>query len=651
MANLSKSGHSQDFTPLMKQYLSIKREQPDALLLFRMGDFYETFFEDAKTASKILGIALTTRDKNKKNPVPLAGFPYHALNNYLKKFLRQGIKVAICEQVEDPKLAKKLVKRKIVEVITPGTILEDEFLNGKSNNFLTAVYEGKSDCGLASIDVSTGEFLCTELPRHKLLDEIVRIHPTEILVPKSTELKLEEKLKIFYSPLFTKYESWRYEFLEAEDILKRHFAVVSLNGFGLNEKHSAVCAAAAILSYLQELKGSKLIHITKLKFYSISQYMQVDAISRHNLELIESIRNRDRIGTLLDIMDNTKTPMGGRLLLQWILNPLISKEGIDKRLNAVAELLEKSYTRNSLIDILKDIGDLERIISKIGTGKAHPRDLIALKNYLSLATPIADIIKECQSKMLKELYLSIQNFDEVILIIENSLIEEAPLTIQKGGIIKDGYNGELDVLRNASKNGKKWIALLQDKEKKRTGIPTLKVRFNNVFGYYIEVTKTHLNKIPEDYTRKQTLVNAERFITPELKEYESKVLGAEERIKQLEYTLFVEIRNKMEKFILRIQKFTNVIAVLDVLTNLAQLAYYNNYCKPEITDQLEIEIKDGRHPAIEKLMTEEEFIPNDVYLNNQTERILLITGPNMAGKSTYLRQICASLLSQNRNRG
>ncbi|MCK4339144.1 MAG: DNA mismatch repair protein MutS, partial [Candidatus Cloacimonetes bacterium] len=410
MTKSSQSSSSQNFTPLINQYLSIKKEQPDALLLFRMGDFYETFFDDAKKASKILGIALTTRDKKKKNPIPLAGFPYHALNNYLKKLIDNGIKVAICEQVEDPKLAKKLVKRKIIEVITPGTILQDDFLKGKKNNFLTAIYEGKSNCGFASIDISTGEFLCSELLNDKILDEIVRIHPTEILLPENPEFKLEQDIKIFYTPTFTKYESWRYDFIEAEDILKRHFTVLSLDGFGLAGKNNAVCASAAILSYIQDLKGTELQHITNLKFYEVNQFMQVDAISRHNLELIESIRTRERKGTLLDIIDYTKTPMGNRLLFQWILNPLISKVEIDNRLDSVSELLDKPHIKNSLIEILKEIGDIERIISKIGTGKAYPRDLIALKNYLHLSKPISDLIKDCESKILKGLFSSIQSF-------------------------------------------------------------------------------------------------------------------------------------------------------------------------------------------------------------------------------------------------
>ena len=629
----------QEHTPLIQQFLSIKKEQPDALLLFRMGDFYETFFEDAKRASKLLGITLTTRDKNKKNPVPLAGFPYHALENYLKKLLDNGVKVAICEQVEDPKKAKKLVKRKIVEVITPGTILEENYLQGKGNNYLSAVYEGKSSCGIASIDISTGEFSCTEVPLARVVDEIARIHPTEILVPETMESNFREKISVFYNPTFTEYETWRYEFPEAEDVLKKHFDVLSIEGFGLSGKNTAVCASAAILSYIKELKGSDLSHINALSFYSEGQFMQVDALSRHNLELTESMRTRSQHGTLLEVLDETRTPMGGRKLINWMLNPLMKKELIIRRLDSVDELFDKSHTRNSIIEILSEIGDIERIISKLGTNKAYPRDLIALKNYLSFAQPMAEHISDCDAELLKSLYASIQNFDEVILIIENALIEDAPLTLQDGGIIKEDYNEELDELRKKSKTGKKWIAELEQKEIKRTNIPKLKVRYNSVFGYYIEVTKSYFDKVPEDYIRKQTLVNAERFITPELKEFENQVLGAEERSTQLEYSLFLEIRENLKNFIPRFQQFSEVISTLDVLTNLARIAYYNHYVRPEIHDGNEIHIEEGRHPVIEKLSAGNEFIPNDTFLNNSSDRILLITGPNMAGKSTYLRQV------------
>ena len=629
----------QEHTPLIRQFLSIKKKQPDALLLFRMGDFYETFFEDAKRASKLLGITLTTRDKKKKNPVPLAGFPYHALDNYLKKLLDHGVKVAICEQVEDPKKAKKLVKRKIVEVITPGTILEENFLHGKGNNYLSAMYEGNSSCGISSIDISTGEFSCTEVPFDRVVDELARIHPTEILLPETTESDLKEKISIFYDPAFTEYETWRYEFPEAEDLLKKHFDVLSLEGFGLSGKNTAVCASAAILSYIKDLKKGELSHINTLSFYSEGQFMQVDALSRHNLELTESMRTRSQHGTLLEVLDETKTPMGGRKLVNWMLNPLMKKELIIQRLDSVDELLDKSHVRKSIIDILSEIGDIERIISKLGTNKAYPRDLIALKNYLSLAKPLAEHISNCDAELLRSLYASIQNFDEVILIVENALNEDAPLTLQDGGIIKEGYNQELDELRSKSKTGKKWIAELERKEIERTNIPKLKVRYNSVFGYYIEITKSYYDKVPEDYIRKQTLVNAERFITPELKEFENQVLGAEERSTQLEYSLFIEIRENLKNFIPRFQQFSEVISTLDVLTNLSQIAYYNHYVRPEIHDGHEIRIEEGRHPVIEKLSAGNEFIPNDTFLNSSSDRILLITGPNMAGKSTYLRQV------------
>jgi len=634
-----KPPETAEHTPLMKQFLKIKKEQPDALLLFRMGDFYETFFDDAKTASRLLGITLTTRDKKKKNPVPLAGFPYHALENYLKKLLDNGLKVAICEQVEDPKKAKKLVKRKIVEVITPGTILEENYLKGTGNNYLSAVYEGQNNCGIASIDISTGEFSCTEVPTERIVDELVRVHPTEILIPESMEFDLQKKIKVFYTPSFTEYETWRYDLPESTDILKTHFKVLSLDGFGLSNKKQAVCASAAILSYIMDLKEGDLSHINAITYYSKDQFMQVDALSRHNLELIESMRTRSRYGTLLEVMDETKTPMGGRKLINWLLNPLMGKKLIDKRLDSVEELLERSSVRNNVIEILQEIGDIERIISKLGTNKAYPRDLIALKNYLALAQPLGNHIAGSSSEYLQSLYASIQNFDEVILIIENTLIEEAPLTLQDGGIIKQGYNDDLDELRSKSKTGKKWIAQLEQKEIERTNIPKLRVRYNSVFGYYIEVTKSYLDKVPVDYIRKQTLVNAERFITPELKEFENQVLGAEERSTQLEYTLFLEIRDKLKNFIPRFQQFSEVISTLDVLTNLAHIAFYNHYIRPEIHNGHEISIEEGRHPVIEKLSTSNEFIPNDTLLNNTSDRILLITGPNMAGKSTYLRQI------------
>ncbi|MEA2105031.1 MAG: DNA mismatch repair protein MutS [Candidatus Cloacimonadota bacterium] len=626
-------------TPLISQFLKIKKEQPDALLLFRMGDFYETFFDDAKRASKILGITLTTRDKNKATGVPLAGFPYHALDTYLKKLLDNGIKVAICEQVEDPKKTKKLVKRKIVEVITPGTILEDNYLNSSNNNFLTSIFPENDKWGIASIDISTGEFSCTEINAKNLIDELVRIHPSEILIPENQISNIEKRMRGFYNPVFTEYESWRFDFVEAENILKQHFAVASLDGFGLKSNYLAISAAASVLSYIQGLKGDENNHLTNITFYSAENSLQVDSISRHNLELIKSIQTKEKSGTLLDAINKTNTPMGNRLLQHWLLNPLIEKHKIEQRLNAVEELLNNEQIKNAIIEIISEIGDMERIIGKVGSKKVYPRDLNALKEYLQFAHPLADILKIVKSELLCDLHNSIQNFDEVVLLIDNAICDEAPPTITAGGIFKENYNNELDELRSISKNGKSWIAKLESEEREKTKIERLKIKFNNVFGYFIEISNRQTDKVPESYIRKQTLVNSERYITPELKEYENKVLGAEERIKQIEHSLFNDIREKMIKFINRMQKFTTIIAKLDVLTNFAQLAYYNNYVKPTISNDTEIIIKDARHPVVEKLISEEEFIPNDIYLNNKSDRILLITGPNMAGKSTYLRQV------------
>jgi len=627
------------YTPLINQFLSIKKEQPDALLLFRMGDFYETFFDDAKNASRVLGIALTTRDKKRKNPVPLAGFPAKSLQSYLKKLLDQGIKVAICEQVEDPKKAKKLVKREIVEVITPGTILEEDYLNNVNNNFLTAIFSVNDKWGIASLDISTGEFRSTQTFKKHLIDEIVRIHPTEILIPEDCQIDLQEKVEKFYSPSFTEFETWRYTTPEAEEALKDHFDVVTLDGFGLTNKKAAISASACVLSYIKELKGEHIDHVTNIKYYTSEKHMQVDAVSRHNLELFESIRTRGKSSTLFNIINKTKTPMGNRLLKNWLLQPLLEKEKIDYRLNAIDELLENESSKNQIIDIIKEIGDIERIISKIGTEKVYPRDLISLKSYLEKAKPLAEILQNFHSELLSDCFESIQNYDEIILLIQNSIQEEPPLTITEGGVIKENYNEELDELRQISKDGKGWIANLEEKEQAKTGISSLKIGFNKVFGYYIEVSKVNSENVPDSYIRKQTLVNSERYITPELKEYENKVLGAEERIKKLEHELFSRIRQKMKMFIYRMQKFTNVIAKLDAISNLAQVAYHNNYSKPEILTGNEINIEQARHPVVETLSHSEEFIPNDIYLNNKTDRILLITGPNMAGKSTYLRQV------------
>jgi len=628
-------------TPMLKQFMDIKDQHPDKLLLFRMGDFYETFFEDARTASKILGITLTTRDKNAKNPVPLAGFPYHALDNYLDKLVKSGLKIVICEQIEDPKLAKGLVKRDVVDIITPGSIIDGKFIDKVENNFLSAIYktEKNKKIGFSVIDVSTADFLFTEINSAQLKNEIMRLKPTEIIVENE---KIEAELKnlnLEYDPTITIFESWYFDREEAERLLKNHFNVSTLEGFGATNKPLGITAAGVALAYIRSLKNENLKHIYRLHYYSIENFMQLDEVSRRNLELTKSMRFQTRFGTLISILDITQTPMGARKLLDWLLNPLIDKEQIEERLDSVENFKENIAYTNDLRNLLNTIGDLSRLISKVGTLRVNPRDMIALKNYLGTAPQISEILNEFENAHINFLQEKIGDYSKIIQTIENSILENPPLQITDGNIIKDGYNEYLDELREISKSGKGWIAKLEEYERKKTGIPTLKVNYNRVFGYYIEVTKMHKNKVPDYYIPKQTLVNADRYISPQLKEYESKVLGAEERIKNLEYELFQKIREKLFQNVELMQHFVEVVANLDVLSNLAFIAYKNNYTKPFFNDEGIVQVKECRHPVIEKLLENEEFIPNDVDLDDRENKIALITGPNMAGKSTYLRQI------------
>lgn len=628
-------------TPMLKQFVAIKEQHPDKLLLFRMGDFYETFFEDAKTAAKILGITLTARNKKADDPIPLAGFPYHALDNYLDKLVKQGLKIVICEQIEDPKKAKGLVKRGITDIVTPGSIIDEKFINSADHNYMAAVYDDKTSnvFGFAIIDASTGDFNFTELKKEKLENEILRLRPSEIVVQDSEVKETINNLNLDFNPTITIFDSWYFDPEEAERSLLSHFGVSTLEGFGAQEKILAITAAGAALSYLKSLKNNDLKHIAKMRFYSIDNYMQLDEVSRRNLELINSIRYNSSFGSLISILDETETPMGARKLRDWLLNPLLEKEKIELRLNAVQELKDKFAITSDIRDLFKTVGDLSRILGKIGTKRVNPRDVNALKNYLETASILSDILNTFEDAYIISLQNRISDYSHIIDDIKSTIMDEPPIVITDGNIIKEGINPDLDELREVSRNGKSWIARLEEEERKKTGISSLKVNYNRVFGYYIEVTSKHKDKIPEHYIRKQTLVNSERFISPQLKEFEAKVLGAEERIKNLEYELFVEIREKLYEEIEVIQQYVEVVAVIDVLTNLAQLAYKNNYVKPEFNDEGFIDIKQSRHPVIEKILKDEEFIPNDIYLNNKDNQISLITGPNMAGKSTYLRQV------------
>ena len=628
-------------TPMLKQFLDIKNQHPDKLILFRMGDFYETFFDDAKVASKVLGITLTARNKKADNPIPLAGFPHHALNNYLDKLVKYGLKIVICEQMEDPKKAKGLVKRGIIDIITPGSIIDGHLINKTDHNYLACVFfhEKNEQLGFSIIDVSTGDFLFTELGRPQLKNELMRLKPAEIIVVDKEVEALINKKELEYDPTITIFDNWYFEPDEAKRALKDHFGTSTLEGFGTQNKPAGTTAAGAALSYIKSLKNEQLKHISQLRYYSLENFMQLDEISRRNLELTHSIRYGSNFGTLISIIDKTETPMGARKLKDWLLNPLIDLEQINSRLDAVGCFKENIAFTNDLRAILKNIGDLSRIISKIGTKRVNPRDVIALKNYLETAPLISDLLQEFNDPLICRTKNDIQDYSDILNLIDSAICEEPALLITDGNIIKDGYNQDLDELREISKSGKGWIAKLESEERKRTGISSLKVNYNKVFGYYIEVTKTHKDKVPDHYIRKQTLVNAERFISPELKEYEAKVLGAEERIKNLEYELFSEIREQLFKQVELMQMYVEVISQIDVLANLAFIAYQNNYIKPDFNTDGLVEIKGSRHPVIEQLLENEEFIPNDVTLDDKNNLISLITGPNMAGKSTYLRQV------------
>jgi DNA mismatch repair protein MutS len=633
----------------MRQYRKIKAQYPDAIVLFRMGDFYETFEEDAKIAARVLGIALTKRANGAAADVPLAGFPHHALDTYLHKLVRAGYKVAICEQLEDPKLAKGIVKRDVVEVITPGVALTDKLLDNRSNNFVCAIYFKDEKVGFAFADVSTGEFYASEVSVNELRNFLDTISPSEILFCKTQKDKVEQAIgDIQIKPALTKLEDWVFKYDYAFETLTNHFQTQSLKGFGIDDIELGVICAGAVMHYLQETQKTKLIHIKKISRYDTGDYMLLDSATKRNLEIAISYLGETTYGTLFSVIDKTQTPMGARLLKKWVLRPLKKIEPIRKRLEAVKELYENSNLRKNLFEILGEIGDVERLISRIAirshipgtTGRANPKDLINLKESLKKIPKIKSLLSNTSSETLQKIHKLLNPLQEVVDLIENAIVDEPPSTVSDGGVIRDGYNAELDELRFIARSSKEFIANLQQKERERTGIPSLKIDYNSVFGYYIEVTKAHLDKIPEDYIRKQTLVNAERFITPELKEYEEKIFTAEEKISALEAELFNQIREKVSGYTEEIQKNAQLIAMLDCFVSLAEVAVENNYTCPIVDESDVIEIKGGRHPVVEKILpVGEKFVPNDVLLDNGENQILIITGPNMSGKSVFLRQV------------
>lgn len=628
-------------TPLMTQYYKIKGQHPDTILLFRVGDFFETFDEDAKTASKVLGITLTKRANGQAENVALAGFPHHALESYLPKLVKSGFRVAVCEQAEDPQFAKGIVKREVVEVVTPGVAFSDKLLDHKKNNYLASIYVNKEIAGISFADISTGEFYTYEIPEKDLPQQIGLINPSEVLIPKKQKNYLEPIIQQYdHSIKVSKVDDWIFDYDFTKDILLNHFNTKTLKGYGIEGFENGVITAGAALNYLQETQKANLSHINKVSVYNPSDYMALDNAAKRNLEILWTMQEGAREGSLISILDKTETAMGGRLLKRWVSAPLRKLDSILQRQQAIEELFNKKRFRNGLKAELKEIGDLERLISKVCTGRVNPRELVNVKASLKKIPAIKQLLEQTETKALSKLNEKLVSLDSLVEKIEMAIVDEPPLNLAAGGIIREGFSPELDEIRDISKNAKTWIANLQKSERERTHIPSLKVSFNKVFGYYIEVSNTHKSKVPEDYIRKQTLVNSERYITPELKEYEDKILNAEENIASLESQLFNEVRSSAAAHSNEIQENAKLIAMLDCFASFAEVATQYGYVKPELDESDKLEIINGRHPVVERILPPgEKFTPNGTELDNEESQIIILTGPNMSGKSVYLRQI------------
>ncbi len=628
-------------TPLMAQYYKVKQAHPDTILLFRVGDFFETFEDDAKLTSKVLGITLTKRSNGSSGDTPLAGFPHHAIDSYLPKLVRAGYRVAICEQMENPKFAKGIVKREVVEVVTPGVTLSDKLLDHKKNNYLLAIAVLDQICGLSFCDISTGEFYVFEIPLTQLGEQIESINPSEFLIPKRDKEFLGKLIERINPQLrITKLEDWIFNFDFANELLKNHFKTVTLKGFGIGNLTAGIIAAGAVLNYLNETQRVNLSHLNRITLYNPSDYMILDHSTKRNLEITFSMNDGGLEGSLISILDKTQTAMGGRLLKKWISAPLSNLDPIKKRHDSVEELLVNKKIRKELTENLNQIGDLERLISRICTGRATPREVVAVKSSLIKIPFLKELLNKLKVSTLQNISEQLNPLENIVEKISAAIVDSPPAAANEGGIIRNVFSPELDELRDISLHGKEWIATLQQTERERTGIPSLKVNFNNVFGYYIDISHTHKNKIPDNYIRKQTLVNSERYITPELKEYEDKILNAQEKINELELQLFNEIRLTVANEAENIQKNARVIAMLDCLNSFAQCAEEYNYVKPIMDGSTKVNIVQGRHPVVERILEPgNKFTPNDTLLDNEDQQIILLTGPNMAGKSVYLRQV------------
>ncbi|GIW86506.1 MAG: DNA mismatch repair protein MutS [Isosphaeraceae bacterium] len=635
-------------TPMMQQYRELKARDPDALLLFRMGDFYELFGEDAERASALLGLTLTTRDRDKGDQaVPMAGFPYPALESYLAKIVAAGLRAAVCEQVEDARQAKGLVRREVVRVVTPGTLTDEALLDPRTANYLAAVAEVGGKLGLAWVELSTGRFELTGVSRLELIDELTRLEPAELIVSETAlDAPWLRSLRSQTRAVVTPRPSWDYVPDQARATLLGQFGVATLAGFGVEDGSVEATAAGALVAYLRETQRTAIGHLTRLVPYRRSQTLQLDAMTRRSLELARTLREGKREGSLLAVVDRTCTAMGSRLLADWLGAPSTDREQIRCRQAAVAEFVRDAALRQEVRHLLGRAHDLERLTARVGTGRANPRDLVALANTLELLPRLKALITARRTPRLDELEAALELCPEVRQAIHDALVEDPPLTVREGGLIRDGYHATLDELRDVARGGKSWIARFQAETARRTGIPGLKVGFNKVFGYYVEITHAQAagRSLPPDFVRKQTVKNAERYITPELKEYEDKVLRAEDRAKELEYELFLTLRDRVGAEAPRLIQAGRVLAELDALAGLAELAVRQNYCRPELTDEPVLEIDSGRHPVLDAVLPHGEFVPNDLRLGGDHGTLLLLTGPNMAGKSTYIRQAALIVL-------
>jgi len=642
----SPKGSTSSSTPMMTQYWRAKKEQPGALLFFRMGDFYELFHEDALVASRELGIALTARSKG-EDAIPMAGVPVRAADGYLMKLVEKGHKVAICEQMEDPKLAKGLVDRAIVRVVTAGTITEEDQLRPREPNFLASVHFGEGRSGLAWIDLSTGRLRVTEILEEKLVDEIARLAPAELLLAASaleSRASLGAALREELGPRVTERDPWCFDRETALRALQRHFEVASLEGFGVDESSPVVAAAGAILGYAEETQKSACEHIHRIEVVDRTKNVVLDRATRSCLEIFRTQRDGRREGTLIEVLDATATPMGGRMLREWLEAPLRDVEAILARQRAVAELVEQPFLREDVRKLLSEVLDLERLVAKVSTGRAHARDLVAIAASLEPVRPLREKLENAYSVRLAELRATLDPLEDLVRRVRETLVDAPPLTLKEGGLIRKGFSAEIDSLHAISGDGKSWMARLQAEESARTGIPGLKVGFNSVFGYFLEIPRGQVARVPETYIRRQTVKNAERYVTPELKEFESKMLGAEERAREIEYRIFEELRAAVAQEIARILRTAESIAQIDVLAGLAQRAAENRYIAPTIDDGDAIRIVDGRHPVVERTISGEPFVPNDTRMNRSDRLLTLLTGPNMAGKSTWIRQTALIVL-------